>query len=140
LFQIPVDFSPLSVLPGDRVDVRVLEVYNYFGVPEVTEALVSLVGSGENVYVDRHMDGTNLNFDNQPLQLVEVWGELSSASTECGGFDCFDLDFGANKTVTFRAPAGDLRRGDCVHVIAPLWTYDGATQLGADHPDWYRTY
>ncbi|MEQ1569797.1 MAG: hypothetical protein ABMA64_29445 [Myxococcota bacterium] len=141
LYRLPVDFAVTSLYPGDRVQVRATEVLDYGGIPEITEGTVEPTGIGENVFVRDGMNGDALDFDRNPLDLHEVWGELVTGGTPCGGgMECFDLDHGANRVVGFRAPEGSVGKGDCVHLIAPLAAFDGVPELSMDHPDWYRTY
>lgn len=140
LYAVAVDFSASSVFPGDRIDLRVFEVVNYGGIPEITDANVAIGGSGEDVYVRQFMDGEALKFARQPLEMVEMWGEIVSGSEACGDMDCFDLDYGVSDPVRFRAPAGELRKGDCVHYIAPVGQFEGVTEMSMENPAWYRTF
>jgi hypothetical protein len=140
VFAVPVDFNANGVEPGDRIDLHVFEVFNYDGVPEITDATIAISGSGEDVYVNTFMDGDELKYAKHPLEMVEVWGEILTSGTDCGGMDCFALDHGAEEPAEFRAPSGDVRKGDCVQVIAPVGQFDGVTELSMENPDWYREY
>jgi len=139
LFNLPIDDS--TVRPGDRVKVQVTRVVGVDGVPEVTGGSIKVTAEGQSVWVEQLMNGKSLSFDDWPEAEVEVWGELSTKPTDCGaGFDCFDLDHGAKKPVSFRVQHGQARFGDCVHVIAPLNQFDGAPELVMIDPDWFQTY
>ncbi len=131
--------DPVDLAPGDAVTMHVIEVQEYFGVMEITEIDSLTVDSADNsVHVLDGMTGSSLEVLAEVGQMVEVYGELVSIPTDCGGDDCFDLDYGSGVSATLRTTAGLQLMGDCIHWIGPYGEFNGDAQLGADNLDWYR--
>jgi hypothetical protein len=141
VYNAYVPFDPSTLQPGDEVDLRVTEVDEFFGIPEITGIdLINVTSTGNPVWVVDAMDGSDVTFSAYESEVVEIWGELVTDPVDCGGFDCADLDVGSPNPVQLRLPAGVYLRGDCVHVIAPVGSFDYDTQINMSDFDWARFY
>ncbi len=132
--------DPLSIEPGDTVDMHATMGVHYFGTLEVT-AVDSITFSHDDnpVYVTTVMAPDALDPSTHRDRIVEVYGQLVSDPTDCGGRNCFDFEYNGGHVAIFRlSTAATLFKDDCIHYIGPLGEFSGTPQLNVGDFDWYR--
>ena len=142
LSQDDEDAQPsFPIRVGQKISFVANDLGNYFGLKQITAASNFELVSEENaVYFYEPAEGASLTADDVP-NVVRVTGTLASAGTPCGGSsNCFDLDYGAAETVTFRTSSNFAFEGDCVTFAGPLSLFDGAPQLNTANFDWLFDY
>lgn len=137
-YIVDVGFDPNNLKPGDEVSFTATEVVTFFGVPEVTAISGFTVDSTANdVHVSDGNDGLTMDDLNA---VVNLWGQLTTTGSPCGGDAvCFDMTT-AGGIELFRTESTFDVRGDCIHYIGPISTFDGAPQINATLFDWYYYY
>jgi len=139
-YDLELGMPASAIRPGDVVSFTATEVNNFFGTAELTgQTGLSVVRSGDPVWVVDGMTGTPVTYEAHAEQVVEVYGELiSGPDTSCGA-NCFDLQY-AGGLLTLRTFSTFDQVGDCVHWIGPVSQFSSTPQLFADDFDWYRSY
>jgi len=129
-----------SIQPGYTISFTATELKDYEGTLEITQMSAITKGTPGKVYV-QEAAGQTLSAASHFEEMVHAYGKLVSDSTACGGSSvCFDYDIG-EQTVTFRVKSsGNLMKGDCVDVYAPMGQFSGSPQFDIANFDWMDTY
>lgn len=130
--------DPLSLEPGDEINMHATMGLHYFGTYEVTAIdSMTVVSKGNPVYVTT-VDSGALDPTGMRNRMVEVWGTITGEQGGCGGSaNCYDLTYNDSQYAIWRTSANTFV-DDCVHYIGPLGEFQGDAQLNVDNFDWFR--
>lgn len=128
-----------GLLPGDMVDLEVIELTAFDGTLSITGlGGATIVDSDQPVWVQDAED-IELDYDSHPDQIVSVWGELTETLGACGGsHTCYRLSHCGGE-VDVRIPDFlAIGEGDVVQIVAPLVDFAQDIRFQIDHSDWIR--
>ncbi len=134
-------FPGFNIKVGQKVSVRVTEVTNFRGIPEITAADgASWALSSENneVFVDDRTGG-DITLDDVN-KLIRVSGTIANEGNACGDPSvCYDLDYGGANLITLRSRPSmfiDFSVGSCVTYVGPVGAFAGVAQIDVPNFDW----
>ncbi|PKN46037.1 MAG: hypothetical protein CVU59_07240 [Deltaproteobacteria bacterium HGW-Deltaproteobacteria-17] len=136
--QDPQQLPPWLPRTGMRISVRVTQVTNYNGAPEIdlVDGTNWVVESTDNEVAVAQRNAEVPVTAADVSTVIRVSGTLTSEGASCGGDAlCYDLDYGADQPVSYRT-LKVLHVGDCVTFMGPVTLYNGLPQLTDYNLDW----
>jgi hypothetical protein len=125
---------PENIQVGQRVSFKVTQANVFDGHPQITAVEDFEIHSSGNEVSYKEITNESITMDDYN-GIVRLAGTVGPSSQPCGGSSvCWDLNYGANNTITLRTSSSNVRAGTCLTFIGPVMSFPGPKAVGGNAP------